>query len=76
MKGFASRFAETENGSATQLNSASQLVWSLCDGQRRVRQIVRFIKEEYPDAGDEVRQDVVQVVRKLRRQGLVEQVET
>ncbi len=39
-------------------NSTSALIWSLCDGQRTVDDIVQLLSEAYPEAGDEVAVDV------------------
>lgn len=46
-------------------NETAALVWRLCDGQRSVGEIVQLLVEAYPDAADEVPQDVQRVLTQL-----------
>ncbi len=43
-------------------NETAVLVWSLCDGQRSVQEIVTLLSEAYPEAGAAVSQDTMAVL--------------
>lgn len=39
-------------------NQPAALIWRLCDGERTVSEIVELLAEAYPEAGDQVAEDV------------------
>ncbi len=55
---------------AVYLNPTAAVVWSLCDGGRSVRDIIRVIGETYPDA-DTVADDVLATMKQLQESGVL-----
>lgn len=49
------------------LNSTALVVWELCDGQRRTTEIAELLAAHYPQASDQVRQEVVATLNELNR---------
>jgi hypothetical protein len=47
------------------LNSSAAIVWQLCDGERSVGAILDFLKENYPDAGEDLKDDVLSALEEL-----------
>jgi len=40
------------------LNDTASMIWTLCDGQRSVDDIVTLLEESYPEAAGQIREDV------------------
>ena len=53
-------------------NQTSALIWHLCDGVRTVDEIVEILSAAYPEACQEVRDDVPVAIQKLVSQGALE----
>jgi hypothetical protein len=56
---------------AIYLNPTAAVIWSLCDGQRRVSDIIQLIGESYPDARDQLTQEVFATLAQLRDSGVL-----
>ena len=54
---------------ALYLNPTAATIWSLCDGQTRVQDIVACMQDAYP--GTAVAGDIVAAIRDLETNGLV-----
>jgi hypothetical protein len=52
-------------------NATGALVWSLCDGQRTVDDIVQLLSEAYPDASAEIATDVHESLETFDRYGAI-----
>lgn len=51
------------------LSESAAVVWKLCDGQRTAREIVSLLAEAYPEAREDVSNDVVEAIDNLIREG-------
>ncbi|MCK6546407.1 PqqD family protein [Myxococcota bacterium] len=60
-----------DGGHVVYLNATAALVWSLCDGERTVAEIVALLGEAYPDAAARMASDVEVALRELDRGGCV-----
>jgi hypothetical protein len=47
------------------LNSSAAIVWQLCDGERSVEAVLDLLKENYPDAGEDLKDDVLSALEEL-----------
>lgn len=56
---------------AIHLNSTAAAIWKLSDGSRTVRDLVDFLKSEYPDETADIVGDVTEAVSLLSREGAV-----
>jgi hypothetical protein len=56
---------------AVYLNPTAAVVWSLCDGNRSVREIIRVIGECYPDADANLTDDVLVTLNHLQESGVL-----
>lgn len=54
------------------LNEPAAMVWYLCDGERRVREIVELLCESYPDAADSIPTEVDDALRQFLDFGGIE----
>ncbi|NOY16133.1 MAG: PqqD family protein [Gammaproteobacteria bacterium] len=52
----------SEGKTLIKLNDSSSLVWSLCNGEFSVREIIDLLEESYPDARDIISKDVYRVL--------------
>ncbi|GAB4493306.1 MAG: hypothetical protein Fur0016_04090 [Anaerolineales bacterium] len=50
-------------------NQGGALIWSLCDGQRSVAEIVELISAAYPESADDIAADVPQTIQELLSRG-------
>jgi hypothetical protein len=55
-----------EQTRAIYLNPSAAVIWSLCDGQRRAREIIDLIGESYSDASANLAEDVLATLAQLR----------
>jgi hypothetical protein len=55
---------------AIYLNITAVAIWSLCDGTRSVREIIRLIAERYPEAENQAKYVVV-TLNKLQENGVL-----
>ncbi len=56
---------------AIYLNPSAAVIWSLCDGQRRVGDIIQMIGESYPESKDQLTEEVLSTVTQLRDSGVL-----
>jgi hypothetical protein len=56
---------------AIYLNPSAAVIWSLCDGQRRIGDIIRLIGESYPESKDHLAEEVLATVTHLRDSGVL-----
>lgn len=54
------------------LNSAASLIWSLCDGERRLCEVECLLMEAYPESSSEIPGDVEKAVSELMNEGALE----
>lgn len=52
-------------------NATGALIWSLCDGQRTVDDIVQLLSAAYPDEGDAIATDVRESLTTFDRYGAI-----
>ena len=50
-------------------NQGGALIWSLCDGQRSVAEIVDILSAAYPESADDIAVDVPQAIQELLARG-------
>lgn len=48
------------------LNNTSVLVWGLCSGELNVGDIVVTLEDSFPESRDQIREDVLGVLRQFR----------
>ena len=56
---------------AVELSETATAVVRLCDGSRRLSQIVETLAGEYAAPTDSIREDVIDVLRELAERGLI-----
>ena len=56
---------------AVYLNPTAAVIWSLCDGKRSVREIIRAIDESYPEAGADLKEDVLATLKQLKESSVL-----
>jgi hypothetical protein len=56
---------------AIYLNPSAAVIWSLCDGRRRIGEIIALIGASYPEAGGDLAEDVFATVAQLRDSGVL-----
>jgi hypothetical protein len=56
---------------AIYLSPSAAVIWSLCDGQRPIREIIELIGESYPESKDNLSEDVLATVAQLRDNGVL-----
>lgn len=47
------------------LNETGALIWDLCDGNRRVIDIISLLKQHYPESSRQIEQDVIELIGQL-----------
>ncbi|MBN1148030.1 MAG: PqqD family protein [Anaerolineales bacterium] len=57
------------------LNQSASLVWGLCDGQHSVAEIVQLLSEAYPEAAENIPDDVRATLEQFLESGCIELVE-
>lgn len=50
-------------------NPTAALIWSLCDGQRSVAEIVDLLRAAYPESAEEIARDAPKIMELLLQQG-------
>lgn len=60
------------NTQAIHLNSASALVWQLCDGHRNIQDINTLLQDAYPDKRDQITQDLYDSLSAFLAQGMIQ----
>jgi hypothetical protein len=59
---------------AIYLNPTAAIIWSLCDGQRRVGEIIQLIADSYPESKGNLEEDVFTTLQELRDNGVLRTV--
>jgi predicted DNA-binding protein (MmcQ/YjbR family) len=59
---------------AIYLNPTAAIIWSLCDGQRRVGEIIQLIADSYPESKDNLAEEVFTTLQQLRDNGVLSSV--
>jgi hypothetical protein len=59
---------------AIYLNPTAAIIWSLCDGQRRVGEIIHLIADSYPESKGNLEEDVFTTLQELRDNGVLHTV--
>ncbi len=49
------------------LNSSAALIWGLCDGNNNIGEIISLLKDSFPEAGDQIKSDVLNSIDELVR---------
>ena len=53
-------------------NQTASLIWQLCDGERTVQGIIDLLVEAYPEAAQDIAQDVQATLRQFADHGAVQ----
>jgi len=53
------------------LNGPSAIVWGLCTGQHSIEDMIEALCEVYPEQAEQVRIDVIDVIRDLAERGFL-----
>jgi len=56
---------------AIYLNPTAAVIWSLCDGQRRIGEMIALIGESYPESKERLTEDVLATIAQLRDGGVL-----
>lgn len=55
-----------------QFNTTASLIWSLCNGERSLDEIIALLNDLYPEAGDSIPDDVHSTVETFNQLGCIE----
>ncbi len=47
------------------LNESSAVIWELCDGKRRISEIIEILQDAYPENRTHIKNDVIGIIRQL-----------
>ena len=53
------------------LNESAAVIWEMCDGERRLVDIIEQLKESYPDQSSTVEQDVLDTIKLFLQQEVI-----
>jgi len=56
---------------AIYLNPSAAVIWSLCDGRRRISEIIALIGDSYPESKEHLAEEVFATVAQLRDSGVL-----
>jgi hypothetical protein len=54
------------------LNATAAMIWSLCDGEHTVSQLIELVAAAYPDSAANVEHDLHETLQTLLRHGAIE----
>ena len=63
---------DKESGKLVKLNTTSVLIWQVCTGDWTVGEIVEVLQENYPDAAENMGQDVIKTLGSLMQEEVIE----
>ncbi len=63
---------DKESGNLVKLNTTSVLIWQVCTGDWTVGEIVEVLQENYPDAAENMEQDVIKTLGSLKQEDVIE----
>jgi hypothetical protein len=52
-------------------NASSSLVWTLCNGRNSVQAIIDLLTAVYPEAADDIRCDIPEVLQTFAEKGMI-----
>lgn len=61
-----------KNTKVTYLNASAAMVWTLCDGQISVDEIITELKTQFPEQQQQINDDVMNVMQELAKNELLE----
>jgi len=53
------------------LNQTASLIWQLCDGQSNVQEMISLLKDSFPEAGENIQQDVLETITLFKNHGAI-----
>lgn len=53
-------------------NQTAALIWRLCDGERSVQELIALLSEAFPEAAENLVDDVEEALLELKREGALE----
>jgi hypothetical protein len=62
---------DSRQTAAIYLNPTAAVIWALCDGHRNTREIIRMVREQYPDSTGDVEAEVLATLSELRQSGVL-----
>jgi hypothetical protein len=62
---------DSRQTTAVYLSPTAAVIWALCDGRRNAREIVRMVREQYPDSSGDVEAEVLATLSELRQSGVL-----
>lgn len=62
---------EEETKSIIKLNDSSVLIWRICTGEWSVGEMIEVLKESYPDAAENMENDVYRTLGLLKNEGVI-----
>ena len=60
---------------AIYLNESGALIWELCDGNRRIMDIVEILQETYPENTTQIKKDVLAIIYQLEAQNVADLID-
>ena len=65
-------YLEDEDGKTLiKLNETSSMIWSLCNGEFSVKEMIELLEDSYPDAADVIRKDVYRVLDEFLAENII-----
>jgi coenzyme PQQ biosynthesis protein PqqD len=55
-----------------QLNGTAALIWQMCDGKRKVEEIIALLQAAYPDTAESIALDVPEMLSRWAETGCLE----
>ena len=53
------------------LNETASLVWNMCDGKRKIADIIFLLEQSYPEEGNQISKDVIQTIERFVEHGAI-----
>ncbi len=53
------------------LNQTASLIWQLCDGQSNLQEMISLLKDSFPEAGENIQQDVLETITLFKKHGAI-----
>lgn len=47
------------------MNDSSAVIWELCDGERRISDIIEILQDAYPENDRQIKNDVIRFITQL-----------
>ena len=62
---------ESEKNGYVKLNETGIMIWQICTGEWTVGEIIEALREQYPEAADEMDKDVFRALDDLFEEGVI-----